>query len=375
MRVAFLGLRSPWGVEGGVEASVAELAPRLAAAGVEVTVYCRDRYNPHGNCVRAGVRLVDAPTIYSRSAEAFVHTALVAPRAAMHHDVVHLHACGPALFTPIPLALGRKSVVTIHGKDWDRDKWGGIAKAVLRAGGWTAANTAAEVIAVSQSLADDIRALGPAPVTYIPNGTADHEPVAWDASIFPMLRPRRYMLFVGRLVPEKGLDHLLRAVANARIETPVVITGGSSYTPAYVSRLHRDAPPGIVFTGPRFGLEKRMLLSHARAFVFPSRMEGLPLALLEALAAGLPVVASDIAPNQEVLGGLPGWRLPPDDVQAWTRALREIDDADPAFLQAMGAPGVARVRTEFGWEAVVRRTLDVYKRAVGERAGSAEACA
>ncbi len=358
-----------------MEASIAEIAPRLASAGVDVTVYCRGRYNPHGNCVRDGVRLVDAPTVYSRSAEAFVHTALVAPRAALHHDIVHLHACGPALFSALPRAFGCKSVVTIHGKDWEREKWGGVARRVLRAGGWMAANAPDEVIAVSQSLADDVRALGPVPVTYIPNGTATHEPVAWDGSIFPMLRPHRYMLFVGRLVPEKGLDQLMRAVASAKITTPVVITGGSSYTPAYVSRLHREAPPGVIFTGPRFGLEKRMLLSHARAFVFPSRVEGLPLALLEALAAGLPVLASDIAPNQEVLGGLPGWRLPAGDTAAWTRALSEVDAADPAFLRALGAPGVHRVREQFGWEGIARRTLDVYQRALGMRAMNAEACA
>lgn len=363
-----LGLRAPWGAEGGVEQAVGELAPRLAAAGVDVTVYCRGRYNPHGSGQRHGVRLVDTPTVYSRSLEAFVHTALAAPRASLRADVVHFHACGPALFSSVPPLAGRTSVVTLHGKDWEREKWGAAARAFLRTGAWVAGHRASEVITVSHGLAQWCRENYPAPVTHIPNGVAPHTAVAWEPSAFPELRPGGYHLFLGRLVPEKELGTLLRTVSRAAPKLPVVITGSGSYTDEYVARLHRDAPPGVIFTGPRFGVEKAMLLTHARAFLFPSRVEGLPIALLEAMAAGLPILASDIPPNLEVLGDIDAWRLPVGDDAAWARALHDVEAADKTRVDRIGAAARARVEATFGWGAVVNATRAVYERALARGA-------
>lgn len=359
-----VGLRAPWGVEGGVEAAVAELAPRLVAAGCEVTVYCRGRYNPYGATEREGVRLVDVGTLYGRSSEAIVHTALATPRAALAHDLVHLHACGPGLFAPLPRALGAGCVVTLHGLDWQRDKWGLAARLVLRAGAQAACRYADRVLTVSHAVADAVRPFSRAPVECVPNGVPPHEPEPWDPAVYPELRPGRYVLFVGRLVPEKDLRTLVRAAALARTRSHVVITGGSAYTQEYAQRLRAEAPRGVVFTGPRFGREKRMLLTHARGFVFPSRVEGLPIALLEAMAAGLPIAASTIAANDEALGPCGGWRPGVGDVQAWAQALREIDQSDLEFLRGLGARGVRRVQEHFGWEAVTRRTLAAYEAAL-----------
>jgi glycosyltransferase involved in cell wall biosynthesis len=366
LHVAFAGLRAPWGTEGGVESHVAALAPRLARRGVHVTVYCRDRYNAHGNCYREGVRLADAFTVYSRSSEAFVHTALVAPRACLRHDIVHLHAAGPALFAPVPRLLGRRAVVTLHGRDWDRDKWGRLARAVLRHSADVGMRSADAVISVSEELRPWCADHGATDVTTIPNGVELHEDVAWDPTIFPMLEPGRYLLFLGRLVPEKGLDSLVDAAARARLPLPVVITGGATYSTAYAADLRHRAPEGrVIFTGPRFGLEKRMLLTHARAFVFPSRVEGLPVALLEAMAAGLPVLASSIAPNLEACGDT-AWRtLPPDDVVSWAAALADLAAAPAPALAARGAAARRRAADHFSWETIADRTLALYERVVG----------
>lgn len=370
MRVAMVGLRAPWGVEGGVESAVAEMAPRLAAAGCTVTVYCRGRYNPYGTGMRDGVRLVDTPTVYRRSVEAFAHTAYAAPHAAVHHDLVHLHACGPALFAPVPSLLRRASVVTIHGFDWERAKWGAVARSVLRAGASSAGHGATELIGVSQGITDWFAARYPAPATFIPNGVSPHEHHPWEAGIFPALKPDAYTLFIGRLVPEKDLLTLVRAAARARPRHPVVITGGAAYTDDYVKQLHREASGHVHFTGPRFRREKRMLLSHARAFVFPSRVEGLPIALLEAMSAGLMCVASDIPANREALADHGGWRLPVGDVEAWAKALGELDAAEPAFRRGIGAQGRKRVQEHFSWDAVVQDTLAVYERSLRSRRGA-----
>jgi glycosyltransferase involved in cell wall biosynthesis len=364
--VAMAGLRSPWGTEGGVESHVAALAPRLVARGAHVTVYCRDRYNPHGNCYREGVRLADVPTIYSRAAEAWVHTAICTPRACLRHDVVHLHACGPALFVPVARALGRRAVVTLHGRDWARDKWGPTARTVLRSSAEVGVRAADAVITVSEELAPWCHEVGARSVQVVPNGVDRHEAVAWDPAIFPMLRPGAYFLFVGRIVPEKGLTTLVAAAAEARVELPVVITGGGTYTAGHVARLRREAPEvHVIFTGPRFGLEKRMLFSHARGFVFPSRLEGMPVALLEAMAAGLPLLASDIPPNREAHGGLARWSLPVDDVAAWARALREAASAPPEAMARWGEAGRERAERHFGWDAVADRTMQVYREVAG----------
>lgn len=361
--VAFAGLRSPWGTEGGVEAHVAALAPRLVRRGAHVTVYCRERYNPHGNCYREGVRLADAPTVYSRSSEAFVHTLLVAPRACLRHDIVHLHACGPALFTPVVRPLGRKSVVTLHGRDWERDKWGAVASSVLRTGARVGVRAADAVISVSEELRPWCAEQGADDISVIPNGVEAHEPVPWDPTIFPMLEPGRYFLFLGRLVPEKGLDTLVAAAGRARGTMPVVVTGGASYTSGYAADLRHHADERhVIFTGPRFGLEKRMLLTHARAFVFPSRVEGLPMALLEAMAAGLPLLVSDIAANDEAHGGLAMWRLPAGNVDAWARGLLEAEGAGARALADSGAAGRRRVAEAFSWDTLADRTMAVYER-------------
>jgi glycosyltransferase involved in cell wall biosynthesis len=363
LRIAMVGLRAPWGTEGGVESAVSELAPRLAARGHHVTVYCRTRYNPYGNGVVDGVQLVDSPTVYGRSLEAFVHTALAAPRAARDHDVVHLHACGPALFTPLVRACGRPCVVTLHGLDWNRAKWGRIARAVLRGGAQAAGRSASSVIAVSEALRTWCASRFDVPVHRIPNGVSPHRHLHWDPAAFPGLTRGGYLLFLGRLVPEKGLDTLLEAVRG--LDVPLVVTGGSAYTDAYAARLRREAPPNVLFTGPRHGAEKRMLLSHARGFVFPSHVEGLPIALLEAMAAGLPVAASTIEPNAEALLGVPHWSAPAGDVQAWRVALRGLIAASDAERAEIAAGSRARVAATFGWDAVVEATEQVYRSAVG----------
>lgn len=356
-----VGLRAPWGVEGGVEAAVAALAPRLVAAGHTVTVYCRTRYNPHGSCVVDGVRLVDVPTTYGRNSEAFLHTLLCAPRAAWRHDIVHLHACGPALFAPFPKVLGRRVVVTLHGEDWQREKWGPMARTLLRTGAEVGGRVADRVIAVSGSLAT-WAARFRAKVEHVPNGVAPHVPVAWDPGVFPGLRPGRYHLFLGRLVPEKGLD-LLMAAARSHAGDPIVITGGASHTDAWVRQLQASAPGNVVFTGSRFGQEKGMLLTHARSFLLPSRTEGMPLALLEGMAAGLPVLASGIAPVREALGET--GTLVDANAEAWARALAVVDGMSVAERDARGGAGRDRVLAQFSWERAASRHSGVYLSVVG----------
>lgn len=366
LRVAMVGLRAPWGTEGGVEHAVGALAPRLAARGCAVTVYCRRRYNALGPGIHQGVRLVDVDTLYTKHAEAFLHTALAAPRAALSADVVHVHATGPALFSWMPRVMGVPVVGTVHGLDWKRDKWGRVARTVLRAGAWSAARWPNEVIVVGRHLQEAFRDDYGRQTTCIPNGVEAIPAQPLSAAGVEGLEPGRFLLYVGRIVPEKGLDRLMEAYAASGIDLPLVITGGATHAEAYGDALRAKAPPGVRFTGPRFGAQRDALLHHARAFVLPSHLEGFPLAPLEAMAAGLPVLLSDIAPHHEILDddldGSAGWVVPDD---GWPAALRRVAEADPAMLRMMGDFGRDHVAEHYSWDAVADRTLAVYREAVG----------
>jgi len=369
LRIAMVGLRAPWGTEGGVEHAVGALAPRLAARGCAVTVYCRRRYNSLGPGIHEGVRLVDVDTVYSKHAEAFLHTALAAPRAALSADLIHVHATGPALFSWMPRLLGRKVVATVHGLDWQRQKWGRVARTVLRAGAWSAATWPDETIVVGEHLAQAFEETYGRSTTVIPNGVDAIQAQPLAAAEVDGLESGRFLLYVGRLVPEKGLDRLFAAYAASGIDLPLVVTGGATHAEDYGAALAAGAPPGVVMTGPRHGAARDALLSHARAFVLPSHLEGFPLAPLEAMASGLPVLLSDIPPHREILAdgldGSAGWVVRDD---GWVDALCRVADADPGVLGLMGDVGRAHVEAERSWDVVADATVAVYRRLLGHSA-------
>ncbi|MFT4977329.1 MAG: glycosyltransferase involved in cell wall biosynthesis [Myxococcota bacterium] len=367
LRVAMVGLRAPWGTEGGVEAAVGALAPRLAALGCEVTIYCRRRYNTLGSGMHNGVRLVDVDTIYTRHLEAIVHTALAAPRAAAGADIVHIHATGPSLLSWVPRLAGRATVVTLHGLDWQREKWGLAARLVLRAGARSAATFPHRLIAVGAHLRDHYEEHYGVRPDLIPNGVSPIPTQPLERSGVAGLQRRRYLLFVGRLVPEKGLERLMAAYAASGSGMPLVIAGGATHMEDYRRRLESLAPPGVLLVGPRYGEARDALLSHARAFVLPSTLEGFPLAALEAMASGLPVLLSDIPPHQELLSGCrpsAGWLVADDE---WADALGAVTSGGWARLAAMGAIGQTHVAEQYSWDRIAEQTLATYHAALAQQ--------
>ena len=370
LRIAMIGQKGVPATFGGIEHHVEEIGARLAARGHDVTVYCRSSYGSNREAEYRGMRLCHLRTVGSKHLDAIAHSALSTVSAmAGRVDVVHYHALGPGLVAPLPKYLsGARVVLTVHGLDNERAKWGRAAKAVLGTAHWMSARVPDETVVVSRTLADHYEDMGTRRVTHVPNGVEPVAPRPADVITTEFgLRPGSYLLFVGRLVPEKAPDLLIRAFSHVRTRRRLVITGGSSFTDGYVAQLRKMAEPDprVLFTGYAYGDRLTELYSNAAAFVLPSHLEGLPLTLLEAASYGVPIVASDIAPHLEVLGSEePGRRLfPSGDEQALAGAIRRsLDD------RSEETAGAVRLRDEilrrYQWDEVTRHLEEIYLRAV-----------
>ncbi len=310
LQVCWLGLRGFPSVQGGVETHAEHLCPLLREYGCDMDVIVRSPYKPsgHGQTWR-GVRFVRLWCPKSRALEAIIHTSLGVLYAGLvkRPDVLHLQAIGPALMAPLARLFGLTVVVTHHGPDYDRQKWGRFAKWVLRTGEALGMRFAHKRIVISQTIRRLVREKYGLDSDLIPNGVdLPQLPASTGALQRFALEPGRYVLLVSRLVPEKRHPDLIRAFALARLDGwKLALVGSSDHPDGYteeVAALVRSTP-GVVATGFQTGLALSELYAHAGLFVLPSSHEGLPIALLEALSYGLPVIASDIAANIEV--GLP----------------------------------------------------------------------
>jgi glycosyltransferase involved in cell wall biosynthesis len=379
VRIVMIGQRGVPATVGGIEHHVEEIGARLAAAGHEVEVHCRPRYAPGGPDHHRGMAVRRLPTVPTKHLEAGLHSALATVDALRRDaDVVHVHALGPGVFTPVTRLLSSATVVqTIHGLDDERAKWGAGARAALGAGRWISTRVPDAVIAVSRDLADRYRRLvgpGGPMVVHVPNGV--RPPGAPDPEVLARwgLERHRYLLFVGRLVPEKAVTELLRAHRHVPGEHRLVVVGGSAHTDAYAAELERLAhfDRRVVMAGPVVGDDLQALYADALGFVLPSHLEGLPLTLLEACAHGLPVVASALPPHREILGtddtGAPGARLhrPGDEAALASAMVQLVDDAGAE--RAAAAERAATVRARYDWDAVATETLAVYEAARRRRA-------
>ena len=366
LRVAMIGQRGVPATFGGVERHVEEVGARLAERGHEVTVYSRSNYVEEQRSTYRGMRVRTLSTIGTKHLDAIVHSGLSTVDAMRTGvDIVHYHAIGPGFPSFLPRTISRAKVVqTVHGRDAERSKWSPAARTILRTGEWLSARIPDATIVVSRDLARHYAARFGRATTYIPNGMNEPErrPPSEITERFG-LRGGDYVLFVGRMVPEKEPDLLVRAFRDLPGDLRLVLAGGSSYTSEYVRGLESlaRADPRVLMPGYVYGSLLDELYTNAAAFVLPSSLEGLPLTLLEACAYGTGVVVSDIPPNLEVVGGDgPGHRVfHAGDRSGLTHALgRAIDDAvvdrtAPTDLQR-------HVLSAYRWDVAVDATEAVY---------------
>lgn len=359
MKIVVTGTRGIPDIQGGVETHCENLYPRLVAMGHDVTVIRRSCYVNDSNRVSEykGVKLVDVYAPRKKSLEAILHTALAVIKARMMNpDILHIHAVGPSLMVPFARILGLKVVMTNHGPDYDRQKWGKMAKTMLRTGEKWGTRWSNKVIVISSVIAgilkDNYRRED---VDLIYNGV--DKPVKSTQVDFLEkmgVTPHKYILALGRFVKEKGFHDLIEAYARMNHgDIKLVIAGDADHPDPYSTHLKRlAADAGVVLTGFIRGEELNQILSNAALFVLPSYHEGLPIALLEAMSYDLDVLVSDIPAN----------KLPElEDSDFFNTG--DVESLKMALERKMAAPVSCRGYdlAAYNWDNIARQTADVYK--------------
>lgn len=369
IRVMMLGLRGFPGVQGGVETHAEYLCARLVEMGCEVTVLVRPFYQPaEVGPEWKGVKFVPLWAPKTKGLEAIVHSFLGTLYAAFKRpDILHIQAIGPGIMTLPARLLGLRVVVTHHSQNYNHQNWGRLARFIFQLGERWGMRWSNGRVVVSKAIGDLVREKHRVEPMLIPNGVSLPElPDSTGALDMFGLTPGRYVLLVGRLVPEKRHLDLIAGFKQANLPNwKLVLVGNADHPDAYQREvIDKAAEQGVVMTGFQKGLALRELYAHAGLFVLPSSHEGLPIALLEALSYGLPVLASDIPANLEV--GLPSERYFPlgnVDVLADRIKLLTRENQSVAARENIRA----WVSRNYNWQDIAEKTLALYIGCLNEK--------
>lgn len=369
MRIAMLGHKRIPSREGGVEIVVSELASRMVAKGCEVTCYNRKGHHVGGASfdtekvdIYNGIKLKEVCTIDKKGLAAMSSSFFAAVNAAFgRYDVVHFHAEGPCAMLWLPKLFGKRCIATIHGLDHQRAKWGRFASWYIRSGEKCAVRRADEIIVLSENVQNYFLENYNRKTVFIPNGVSmpEYKAAQEITEKFGICKDD-YILYLGRLVPEKGVSYLIEAFKNVNTDKKLVIAGGSSDTAEYEQQLRDLAKDDdrILFTGFVQGRLLEELYSNAYIYVLPSDLEGMPLSLLEAMSYSNCCVTSDIPECAEVMGEY-GVTFKKSDVSALTETLSEL--CENTELVAKFKSGSAQyITSKYNWDDVVDRTMQLY---------------
>ena len=374
MKIAVVGAKTLPPMQGGIEHYCAEMYPRIVAKGHSVDFFARSSCTPYPWYQKfdyQGVRVIPllCPTI--KGFDALLGSCLGAIAASGNrYDIVHFHALGPALFSGLSkVNSSAKIVVTCQGLDWQRAKWGKLSTRLIRLGEKTAVRWADKIVVVSKELEYYFSNTYGRETIYIPNGPAGY---TQSDSNFTYgnslgLQQERYLIFLGRLVPEKRPDLLLKAFQMLQpLGWKLVFVGGSSNTPAFSSYLMQEASknPNILFAGELRGSRLAEVVRGAGLFVLPSDLEGLPLAMLESMLEGVPVVASDIPPHQQLIGEHRGVLFKAGDMNS---CVQKIDWAIHHYeeMKTMAKKAQRYVQMNYNWEQITNQNLQLYESLCG----------
>lgn len=365
LRIAFLGMKCmPALGQGGVEVVVEELSTRMAKMGHQVTCYNRSgkQGGKKGLTTYKGVRIVNVPTIDKRGLAAMSASTMAAIRAAFGpYDVVHFHAEGPCAMLWLPKLMRKRCIATIHGLDHQRAKWGKLASTYIMLGEKCAVRFADEVIVLSKGVQDYFQKTYGRKTRFIPNGV--NRPKLHEADLIRKkygLEKDGYILFLARLVPEKGLNYLIQAYRHVWTDKKLVIAGGTSDTDQFVKELKALAAGDdrILFTGFVRGQMLEELYSNAYLYTLPSDLEGMPLSLLEAMSYGNCCLVSDIAECTEVVEDK-AMVFRRGDVEDLREKLQTACDREE-LVQGYKKEAAEFICGKYDWDEVAAETVRLY---------------
>lgn len=373
LKIAMFGHKHVLGREGGIEVVVNELATRMVERGNEVICYDRNIRHVSGSKLDSrreynGVKIVPVWTVEKRGLAAMTSSISAAWKACRSKaDIIHIHAEGPAAICGIVHFLwkkkkkNRKIVVTIHGLDWKRSKWSGLATKYIKFGERQAVKWADEIIVLSKDVQKYFQREYGRKTMFIPNGItkpeikeADEIKKTWG------LEKNSYVLFLGRIVPEKGLGYLVDAWKRVVTDKKLVIAGGSSDTQEFMEELKKKSSDNVIFTGFQQGRILEELYSNSYFYCLPSELEGMPLSLLEAMSYGNCCVVSDIPECAEVVEDK-AVLVKKSDVKDLRNKLQELLD-DKLRVAKYKASSSEFITKKYNWEDIVDKTLELYQR-------------
>ena len=370
LNIAMLGQKHVPSREGGVEIVVEELSTRMVQRGHDVTCYNRKGHHISGKEFDSkklreykGVKLKSVFTINRKGLAAMSSSLFASIKVALgRYDVVHYHAEGPCGMLWLPRLFGKRCIATIHGIDWQRAKWNGFATKYIRFGERIAAKCADEIIVLSRHVQDYFYETYNRKTVFIPNGV--NKPEIKEADLIKDrwgLEKDDYILFLGRLVPEKGITYLLKAFRWGHTDKKLVISGGSSDTEDFEKELRKlaEGDERIIFTGFTEGQELEELYSNAYIYVLPSDLEGMPLSLLEAMSYGNCCLTSDIPECTEVVEDK-AVIFKKGDIEDLRAKLQYLSD-NPDIVQSYKETASGFICNKYNWEDIVDKTLELYK--------------
>lgn len=367
MKIAMIGHKRVPSRSGGVEVVVENLALGLCKAGFEVTVFNRKTKNDttkSNKYTYKGIKIEEIPTCTGRALNALVYSLLAAGKAIPEKfDIIHFHALGPGFMVWLPRLFHIPTVVTIHGLDWKRAKWGGIASTYLKLAEKMCAKYADEVIVLSHEMQDYFRRTYRRETTYLPNGIECPRTLQSENVLITEkygLKKESYILFLARIVPEKCVHLLIEAYKKIETDKKLVISGESSHSQAYFDKVKKLAEDDsrIIFTGFVQGRFLEELYQNAYVYVLPSEVEGMSVALLEAMSYGKCCLVSDIPENLEVTSDA-----------GYSFSCGDPDDLRKKLEFLLNSPGEVKIAADiakqlvvdqYSLEKTVRQTIKLY---------------
>lgn len=370
MKIAMIGHKRIPSREGGIEVVVEELSTRMIKLGHNVTVYNRKGKNVQDKNASdenqklkeyKGVKIVTIPTINKKGIDAFLYSLFASIKVLFgKYDILHYHAEGSCAMLWLPHLFHKKIVVTIHGLDWSRSKWGGFATKYIKHGEKCAVKYADKIIVLSKGVQDYFKETYNRETIFIPNGVEESkikEPKIIKEKY--NLEKDNYILFLARIVPEKGLDDLIDAYNKIKTDKKLVIAGGASHTNDYLRHIEQKVKKNknIIMTGFVQGDELEELFSNTFLYCLPSHIEGMPISLLEAMSYGRNVLVSDIEENTQVIGkyGTSFKKGNIDDLAKKLQdSLNEKNRKNSKDIENY-------ILKKYNWNVIINKTIDIYK--------------